>query len=188
MKSHHHRVVGILTVIVFMLVAGGTAFVLANKIQQSRPSASLAESWNSQAIQTAFAGFRVEQIDSSSAAVVFLYDLNNRSSDDYQITNGPPVVVMRRLKPYGTLSSERAVALTASAFLPAKNRSRISLRVTEPFSWPARMDTSAENHFRGLVAEEVADLEGFVIFDESHRLEIDLPGSWPAGKATPASP
>lgn len=140
MKSYRHRVARILAVILFMLVAGGTAFVVASKIAPPAPSASLGGSWNPQAIQTTFAGFRVEQIDSSNAAVVFFYDLDNRSNNDYQLSNGPQVVVMRRLKSSGALSSERPVVLTAFAFLPAKKRSRISLQVTEPFGWLFEID------------------------------------------------
>ena len=188
MNSRSQRALLLWAVILLTPLAGGTAFVFANKTRPRAPSATIDGSWESHAIQTAFAGFRVEQIDSANAAVVFSYDLSNQAGDDYQIANGPQLVVMRRLRSSGTLSSERAARLVSPAFLPAKNSSRISLRVIEPFNWPARMDASAETHFRDLVAEEVADLEGFVIFDESHRLEIDLPGSWPAGTMAVASP
>jgi hypothetical protein len=71
------------------------------------------------------------------------------------------------------------VTLSAPAFVPANNRTRIALEIAEPFSWPTRMDALSESRFRQLLAQEVADLDGFALFDEAHRYQIDLPGSWP---------
>lgn len=149
------------------------------KSQRSETLAKPAAPWNSHAVQSTYSGVRVREIDTSNAAVVFLYDLDNRSDADYQLAKGAGVVVVSRLKSSGSFSSEKPVNLSSSAFVPSKNRTRIALEIAEPFTWPARMDTSSENRFRQLVAQEVADLDGFVIFDEPHRYQIDLPGSWP---------
>ena len=172
---------------ILVLLAGGIFFLLTRKPDGNRPSARLARPWSPHAIQTTFAGLRVEQIDNSNAAIVFLYDLNNRSDSDYQLLKGPDVIVMRRLKSSGTLSSEKPVALRGSAFLPAKNRARISLQVNESFAWPARAGATSEGRFRQLIAKEVTDLGGFVIFNQFHRVQIDLPGSWPFSE-TEAAP
>jgi hypothetical protein len=142
--------------------------------------------WNPRAVQTSYAGLRVREIDPSNAAVVFLYDLDNKSQNDYQLAKGSDVVVMSRLKSSKTFSSEKRVTLSDSAFVPANNRTRIALEVNEPFSWPSRMDAASEGRFRDLVAQEVSDLDGFVIFDQAHRFQIDLPGSWPAMEAARA--
>ena len=153
--------------------------MLSGRWQHSQASDKSPIPWNAHALQTSYAGVRVREIDPSNAAVVFLYDVDNKSESDYELSKGGNVVVMSRLKSSHTLSSEKPVNLSASAFVPANNRTRIALEVSEPFSWPSHMDSTSENRFRDLVAQEVSDLEGFVIFDQSHRYQIDLPASWP---------
>jgi hypothetical protein len=153
--------------------------VVMGRSQRSEISAKPENPWNSHAVQSIYAGVRVREIDPSNAAIVFLYDLNNKTDTDYQLAKGPGVVVMSRLKSSGSFSSERSVTLSAPAFVPANNRTRIALEIAEPFSWPTRMDALSESRFRQLLAQEVADLDGFALFDEAHRYQIDLPGSWP---------
>jgi hypothetical protein len=156
------------------------ALLLSGRWQHSQASDKSPIPWNAHALQTTYAGVRVREIDPSNAAVVFLYDLDNKSESDYELAKSGNVVVMSRLKSSHTLSSEKPVNLSASAFVPANNRTRIALEVSEPFNWPNRMDNTSENRFRDLVTQEVSDLDGFVIFDQSHRFQIDLPASWPA--------
>jgi hypothetical protein len=176
-------VVGAATVVFLALL-----ILLMGRSQRSEISAKPAAPWNSRAVEGAYAGVRVREIDASSAAVVFLYDLDNQSGSDYELTKGPGVVVMSRLKSAGSFSSEKAVNLSASAFVPANSRTRIALEIKEPFNWPPPADASSEVRFRQLVAQEVADLDGFALFDEAHRYQIDLPGSWPAVEPAQTSP
>lgn len=180
-RSHRIGAIGIFLLVVVVLV------LAALKSQRSETPAKSAAAWNAHAVEGNYAGVRVEEIDSSNAAVVFLYDLDNSSDTDYHLAKGPGVEIMRRLKSSGSFSSEKPVTLTSAAFVPAKNRTRIALEVAESFPWPARVDASSENRFRQLVAQEVADLDGFVIFDQSHRYQIDLPGSWPDVAELPTS-
>jgi hypothetical protein len=167
-------VIAILTLALLVILV-----LVLGKSQRSETVGKGGTPWNTEAVESSYAGVRVREIDPSNVAVVFLYDLNNQSGTDYQLAKGPGVVVMSRLKSSGTFSSEKRVTLGSSTFVPAKNRTRIAVEIAEPFSWPVRLDAYSENRFRQLVAQEVADLDGFVIFDESHRYQIGLPGSWP---------
>lgn len=167
---------------VILICAAG--FVPAIALLSGRPSeaqsaAKSAVPWNEHAIESSFAGLRVREIDASNSAVVFLYDLDNKTDSDYQLAKGPSIVVMSRLKSSGSLSSEKPVSLISSAFVPAKNRTRIELEIKQPFPWPGRKDTKSEIKFRQLVAGQIMDLGGFVLFDETSRYQIDLPGAWP---------
>ena len=143
-------------------------------------SNSSANPWDSRAVAATLAGIRVREIDPSQAQVLFLYDLENKTDTDYHIEKGPGVVIMSRLKSNHSLSSEQEMSLDSSIFAPAKNRTRISLEATHPFNWPSQNDFSGDAKFRGLIAEEVSDLEGFVLFDQSTRYQIELPGGWQA--------
>jgi len=140
--------------------------------------------WNQRAVKGSFAGVRFREIDASNSAITFLYDIENRTDGDYQLTKGPAVMIMSRLKSTGSLSSEKAVTLSGSAFVPAKNRTRISVEIKQPFVWPGRMDSKSQDRIRRLVADEVDDIDGFVLFDGSTRYQIDLPGGWPEASGT----
>jgi hypothetical protein len=138
--------------------------------------------WNSP-IQGSFAGVQVKEVDPTHAALIFSYDLDNNTDTDYQLTKGPSTVVMTRLKSSGSASSAEPVELDNSAFLPARNRTRIAIEMTRNFNWPAplqgtQMGPVNQEKFRALVSQEVAALSGFVVFDQTTHFQIELPGGW----------
>lgn len=161
--------------------------VTTGRFKRTQAPAKPSTLWNSRAIESTFAGVRVREIDPANSAVMFLYDIDNRTDTDFQLTKGP-TLVMTRLKSSGSLSSEKEVALNSSAFVPAKNRTRIALEMTRPFGWPSHMDAASQDRIRQLVAGEVADIKGFVLFDETARYQIDLPGGWAEIQPTPEAP
>jgi len=121
----------------------------------------------------------VREIDPTHADVLLFYDLENKTDADYQLSSGPNVVIMSRLAADGSLSSDRPVNLESSAFVPARNRTRITLELTRAFNWPAQKDASADQGFRQLVAGQTSGLTGFVLFDQTARYRIDLPTPTP---------
>ncbi len=144
--------------------------------------------WNSRAIESAFAGVQVREVDAAHASVVFLYDLDNRTGSDYQLTPGPSAVIMKRLKADGSLSSDTRARLVSAAFVPTNNRTRIAVELTHPFAWPAKSDAAADQTFRDFVARETSGLQGFVIFDQTSRYEIELPINLAAAPPAPSPP
>jgi hypothetical protein len=144
-----------------------------------RTSATRPTSWNSRAIQARFSGVKVREVDPASADLIFSFDLDNTTDADYQLAKGPNVVIMSRLKSDGSFSSEQEVNLNSSIFVPAGNRTRVALEIVRPFQWPAQQDAASDAKFRQLVVGQVADLDGFVLFDQTTRYQIDLPGEWP---------
>lgn len=155
--------------------------IVSGRLVQSSPppKRQQAPPWDSQAIQSIPVGIRVQEIDPSHAAVVFLYDLENRTDTDYRLTKGPNVVIMSRLKAGGTLSANEQVTLDADAFVPARNRTRIALEVNHSFNWPGQNSTWAQHALNQLVAGDVAGIAGFVLFDQTKRYQIDFPAGWP---------
>jgi hypothetical protein len=139
--------------------------------------------WNSSAIQSTFAGAQVQEADATHATLLFFFDLDNNTDTDYRFAKGAGTVVMTRLKSNGSLSSEQPIELNNSVFLPARNRTRIAVQVTHPFNWPSGLPGGAigpvnQSKFRQLVADEVANLSGFVMFDTATHFQIELPGGW----------
>jgi len=161
-------------------------FIVA-RFSRLRPSSPPADAWNSGAIQSTLAGVRVREVDSTHAAVVFFYDLDNRTNIDYRLSSGPDVVIMNRLQPTGSLSSDEPINLDSAAFVPARNRTRVALEISHAFNWPVQKDAAAERQVRQFVADQVAGVEGFVLFDQATRYQIELAALSPAFQQAPAS-
>ncbi len=152
---------------------------------------SAAPVWNTSAIQSTFAGVQVKEVDPTHANLIFSYDLDNNTDTDYQVTKGATTVVMTRLATSGSVSSEEPVALGNSVFLPARNRTRVTLELTKNFNWPGQMYGAQvgpvnQEKFRTLVAQEVGNLSGFVLFDQATHFQIELPGDWQELQKHPA--
>jgi hypothetical protein len=134
-------------------------------------------------VRGTLAGVQVHEVDPAHVQLVFYYDLDNNSDADYQLTKGPGTVVMTRLKSNGSLSSDETMELDHSVFLPARNRTRISLQSTQAFSWPSGMQAGQmgsvnQDKFRSLLAQQVGNCSGFVLFDQAKHIQIELPGGW----------
>ncbi|HTX14845.1 MAG TPA: hypothetical protein VMD77_06090 [Candidatus Baltobacteraceae bacterium] len=162
--------------------------VVAGRPPRTPPATVETPPWNSQAIEGSLAGIRVQEIDPTHAAVVFLYDIDNSTDTDYRLAKGPNIVIMSRLKSGGTLSADEPIELDSTAFVPARNRTRIALEVSHIFSWPGQNTAYAERAFNQLVAGDVAGVAGFVLFDQTNRYEIDFPAAWPAAQPSAVAP
>jgi hypothetical protein len=147
-----------------------------------------ATGWNSQAIRSTLAGVRVRELDPTHAAVVFLYDLDNRTDMDYRLASGPNVVIMSRVQPTGSLIAAQQVSPDSAAFVPANNRTRLSLEVSHAFDWPQQKDAAADRQLRQFVADQEAGIQGFVLFDQTARYQIELAATSPQLLQASSSP
>jgi hypothetical protein len=173
------------------LIVVGTSLALGVSLslflRPSRTPPHASPSWDSRAVEASFEAVRVRQVDATHAALVLLYDLTNRTGSDYRLEKDSSEVIMSRLKPGGILSSDTQVFLDNAAFIPAGSRTRIAIEIDGPFNWPTRHDVAAERALRQFVAAEVADVDGFVLFDQPNRYQIELPVVAPKLEASEAS-
>ena len=138
-------------------------------------SAAGPKPWNSNAIEATFEGVQVREVDAAHANIEFLYDLDNRTNSDFELESGPDAVIMKRLAADGSLSSDTQARLTSTAFIPTNNRTRIAIEMGDAFAWPAKPDAAADQAFRDFVVRETSGVQGFVIFDQAWRYQIELP-------------
>jgi len=184
----------LLIVIIAFLSAAALLFLVLGRSSKQAVSPKQPEGWNSNAIRSSFEGVQVKEVDPAHAALMFSYDLENTTDSDYHLSNDPKVVIMARLKSNGCLRTEDSTQIDNSVFLPARTRARIALEVTYSFNWPAQMFPGqvgpvTQEKFRSFVAAKVADLQGFILFDQTARYQIELPSGWqelqpPAASAT----
>lgn len=160
------------------ILSTAAGFVVS-KIRHAELASKHPEAWNSDAIKATFAGIQVREINSASAAVIFFYDLENTTDFDYRIEDGPNMNFLSRLKSDGSLSSEDQPRLDHAAFVPARNRTHIGVELVRPFQWPTQSGAASDGQFREFVKRQTSNLEGFVLFDENRRYQVELRGAWP---------
>lgn len=167
-----------------VMLAGRYAW---EQLPSHRPPPPDPSAWKTNLLRGVFTGMQVRQLDSSNAALVFYFDLENPTGADFRLPNDSNLVVMSRLKSNGSLSAENRPHLQEGAFIPARNRTRIALFLNRSFAWPSPFDPSADAKIRDFASQCVSNLSGFVLFDQSSHFQIDLPGGWQALQS-PAPP
>jgi hypothetical protein len=157
-------------------------FVLRNPPKQESATKQPTE-WNSNAIRGTFAGVQVKEIDPTNAQLIFSYDLENATDSEYRLSTGPEMALMEQLKSDGSLRSQDSIRIDNPVFLPAKSHGRVNLQVARPFNWPSQIATGqvgpfTQEKFRSFVGKEVTNVQEFILFDETSRYKIELPGGW----------
>ena len=134
--------------------------------------------WDSDAIAATYVGAQLRETSASETALFLAYELQNNTNKDYRLSVGPGSVVMSRVKPDGSLSSQEPVQLSYATFLPAHQRTRIALEIRRPFRWPADNDLLLSKELADFVTQKLSGVDGFVLFDPADRCEIDFPSGW----------
>lgn len=122
-------------------------------------------------------------------SVSFHWQLENRTSADYSITTGDHIKFTFRLH-NGTLlppfpASDQVLLLPL--FIPAKQKAELFFKLSEanlPVHSTAETDKAYHERLRAYLNEHYRNVGGFVLFDDSHRYQIDLP-RW---RDTPKNP
>jgi hypothetical protein len=114
------------------------------------------------------------------------YDVRNHTNNDYSIDKTEHLRVMGKY-PNGSLTSpieDSVVALALPVFIPAQHSGVITLELKDPVPRKANVsDAEYHEQLRAHLNEFVFD--GFAIFDEDNRCQIDMP-KWLTVKPEPA--
>lgn len=119
--------------------------------------------------------------------IVAYYTLENTTGNDYHMPPQDQLEVNGRLKIEKSLTSSSDIVTLDKdqIFIPAKERRRFAVHlhypVTESFE-PEPKTTEERRKKRKLIADymnnELANLAGFVVFDNASRYQINLPNGW----------
>ena len=63
-------------------------------------------------------------------------------------------------------------------FLPAKQHARLAIEIVQPFAWPTADNPAYIDKLREFVKQRLANVHEFVLFDQTSRTEVKLPGVW----------
>jgi hypothetical protein len=169
-------------VLSFTLIASFAAWYL------SRTHGGRAQDWNSGAITARYIGAQLREIDAGNVTLFLVYELQNYTNSDYRVSDGPDLFFMSRVKPDGSLSSQEQIHLSYPTFLPARQRARFALEIAHPFGWPAENDPQFKDRLKEFFNQWLADVQGFVMFDQADRFQIELPGGWSEFRVATAAP
>jgi hypothetical protein len=134
--------------------------------------------WNSGAITATYLGTQLREIDAANASLQLSYKLQNNTDADYRLSDGPGLVVMSRMANDGSLNSQDDVRLAYPTFLPARQRARITLNLRHRFEWPANSDPALQDKLKRFINQLLLGVDGFVLFDQGDRCQIELPRGW----------
>lgn len=136
-------------------------------------------SWSVNTVRATYVASQLRQMDKAHAALFLAYDLENGTDLDYRLNESSGVTVMSKLKSDGSLSQEEAARLSYPVFLPAHQSVRIAIETLQPFVWPAPGDPQLDDKLKDFVKQRLADSEGYILFIEAGRLQVELPNAWP---------
>jgi hypothetical protein len=167
----------------FLVAAASVVFFVLRNPPKQESAPTQPRAWNTNAIRGTFAGVQVKEIDPTHAELVFSYDLENVTDSEYRLSAGPGVALMEQLKSDGSLRSQDSIRINNPVILPAKSHGRVNLQVARPFNWPSQIAAGqvgpfTQEKFRSFVGKEVSNVQEFVLFDETSRYKIELPGGW----------
>lgn len=145
----------------------------------NQPPKETTKGWNREGIQATYMAAQLREVDKTHSALVLSYDLNNLTDLDFHLAEGSGMVIMSRLNSGGSLSQEEPIRLGYPVFLPAKQRARLAIEISQTFAWPVREDARYEEKLKEFVKQRLAGVRGFVLFDEASHSQIDLPAAWP---------
>lgn len=148
---------------------------------QSQPKA-----WDKIAITAIYDHLDTKKKDKT---FIFYYSLVNNTNIDYRFSKDSDVHVMAKLHKQESLSGNDPNFLTVESplFLPSKQRIRfgINLQIHYEYKGEAlKSDSSPEDRkkyrkkLEDYVNKEMSNLDGFVIFDDKNRFQIDFPKGW----------
>jgi hypothetical protein len=153
---------------------------------KSRPAKP--KPWNRGAITAEF--YRVSTSSEGDSKLNFEYVLENKTDRDYELQSYATPKIAGKLQDTGSFvgfDNQNELLLKLPIFVPAHQKTRISLTLPSyGFSSPNHLsNTSSDDERRKYyaavaahVTQNMSNLDGFVVFDESQRYQIELPNGW----------
>jgi hypothetical protein len=146
---------------------------------------SLPKRWNAKALT---ATLEKVDVEGDNHELLFVYTVQNNTDWDYKINDGNTIHVTNKLVQNDTYfpfdKYNRYSYVHVPIFIPARKRVDVPLHMR--MTYPAAQDANAtveqrkafQKAVREYLASETPNLDGFVLFDDSARFEIDFPAGW----------
>jgi len=116
--------------------------------------------------------------------ICFLYTLQNNTDEDFRLGSSYVVDIAATLKPQKSFGSfaDKQPTLEYPVFVPARSRALAALVVSTYRVAGRPDDAKGLDRFRAAlvakIVEDMPNVDGVVLFDETDRYQIDFPGGW----------
>jgi hypothetical protein len=161
--------------LLLLLALTGGGAVLSQRRNGAAP-----KPWNDKAFRAKYIGSRLTELDRAFATLTLTYELENLTDLNYHLAEGSGLIIVRKMMSDKGLSQEEPIQLSYPAFLSARQTARIAIEITLPMAWPAESDLAYDDKLRDFAKERLSGLGQFVLVDETHRWQLELPGAWEA--------
>jgi hypothetical protein len=167
-------------------LAFAAAFILGSFVwYKSRPKPPAP--WNRKAITATYD--LIETGDENH--IVFYYVLQNTTDQDYRVETSSGIDLTGKLKQENSLSQFKGdyEKIEYPIFIPAQQRLRFTIEIPYPYEKTLRSDAPIEERrkfhkeLEQFVGTEMGNLNGFVLFDNNRKYEIDFPKGWDSSQA-----
>jgi|SRR5882724_547992 len=144
--------------------------------------------WNRDAIAAEY--YRILTTDQPDSKLQFEYVLENKTDKDYELQKYSAPKIAAKLEDTNSLTGfadENEIVLKLPVFVPAHQKTRITISMPSygfsPSTHLTGSSTPEESHrhhaeVAAHVTKQMSNLNGFVLFDESNRYQVELPNGW----------
>ena len=145
--------------------------------------------WNTGVLKAHFRDVRT----SADGHFIFTYVIENTSDVDYRVDSDAGINLT--IRHGGTLAMcERCLSLlTLPVYIPAKRKMLVPIKFnyTVPPELESQVKEAKQDAESGIVAEYVRTkfkgFDGFILYDDNNRFEIDFPRGWEKPAQAPAN-
>jgi len=117
--------------------------------------------------------------------IAFYYTLENTTDFDYRVEDGQNILMSGKLEEEKTLSRDSDfVRIDYPIIVPAKKRVYFAVHIGYPYPEKEKEHANLEERrtyragIEKFVSDELGNLDGFDLLDETNRYEILFPGGW----------
>lgn len=135
--------------------------------------------WNSRAVT---ATYEFVTSEGEPQHIVFAYTLQNNTGQDYRLAGQEDLELVNKLLTEKSIyrPTEESPEIRFPVFVPANGRT--TFLFDEPSEYAGKKpDKDPERHradVQEFVKENYRNVNGFILFDHTHRYQIDLPKGW----------
>jgi hypothetical protein len=140
--------------------------------------------WNKDAISATYDYIETE---GEKNYFVCYYTLQNNTDYDYKFSDLTDILIMSKLKKQKSLSGNKESDTLKPDYpiiIPAKQRIRFAIHLQYPYDKTLKEDASKEERkayrkdIEAFFNNKLQNLDGFVLFDERARYQIEFPKGW----------
>jgi hypothetical protein len=141
--------------------------------------------WNGNAIQAKYNEVGTGSTSNGQTPeILFYYVVTNETDSDYKVDQADSITMMAKLEAERSLLRQERITIDRPFFIPAKQSVRLRIHVPNYGFKEIEPDYNSKEHEKYIdqliqyVNKDMGNLDGFVLYDNSTRYQINFPSGW----------